>query len=751
MSSSTSLRQRTFVGLLWSGFGNYGASIVRFGSILALGWLLPATDFGLLALAFMFVVFAEGVGELGMGSALVQQSDIGKDELDSAFWFNLTVHVALVVGTLAWAEPITSFLGDLRAASLLRLLSFVFLLSALSVIPRALLIRQMQFRRVTMAQLAGEIGFAVAGLSLAMTGFGIWSLGAAVLCQRLINLVVLWSGVSWRPGVTIKIPVLRRLLQFGGPMMGGSVLERILVNADYFVIGRFIGTEELGYYSMAYQLAFVPLDRLVGLTRRVTFSAFSRVQDDLNRMTKALAEGIQHLFNLALPVVMSIVVSGPMLLQAVYGSKWNASVGPLQILGLCGILLVPRIVETALLAVGRPRLRLLLLGIRLASFVGFVTVGLQYGIRGVAASVLGALAVWALATFVVGSKILSISWRGLARATRPVISAALVAVVVLAPGFVLLAGETPPWVLLALSAVVLSTVFGYFLWTRYKSIVHGFVSSNSSSVSSDLDTGPHGRTTAMSNSVSTSVFSLLRFLNAFFPETGLKNRFRARLLRYRNALPRELMVQQGNTVLQVGMWRTENLARLARCVGPTGRVILVEADPNAVHELVKFAGKMGFLNITVVPKGAFNKKGRRSLKVGTSPTHNRIDGTKVKMLREDFETLLEIEVDTVDNILADQGVTKVDYVEITVNGMELEVLQGMEHSLARTNRMFLAGYAVDAERGEPTNRRTRKFLSERGFKTVLSKRIAPEDLKSTNLPPDFKRQLLEGHVFAWRT
>ncbi len=247
-----------------------------------------------------------------------------------------------------------------------------------------------------------------------------------------------------------------------------------------------------------------------------------------------------------------------------------------------------------------------------------------------------------------------------------------------------------------------------------------------------------------------AILAPLRLLNAALPESDWKNAARAWLLRHRNALPRELMIRRGDTVLQVGMWRKENLARLSRCAGPGGRVILIEADPGVASTLTAYAAERGFENLTIVNKGAFNRKGKQIMNAGTSPTFNRLDGTGVTMMREDFDSAMEIDVDTVDNILAEFEVAEIDYAEITVNGVELQVLQGMEQTAQRTKRVFLAGYARTLETDQPTNRSTRNFLRQRGFRTTVSKRVLPSRIKSADLATVPAQRHLEGHVFAWR-
>lgn len=471
-----SLRRRTLVGIFWSGLGNYGASAARLVSLLALGWLLPATDFGLLAIALMFVTFAGGIGELGLGAALVQQKEVDRSALSSVFWFGLLVHLLLAAATVRWAEPITALLGDAAAASLLRLLAAVFVIDALSLVPRTILVRDLTFREVSMARLTAELGFGVVGLALAALGFGALSFGGAILAQRIVNAIVLWRAVPWRPRLAIEPAVLGGLLRFGGPVVGGTIVERALLNVDYLVISRLVGTEPLGYYAMACQLALLPLDRLVGLAAGVAFPAFSRVQGDIGRLGTALREGLRHLSIAAVPIVLGIVVLGPWLLAGVYGEKWLASVASLRILGLAGLCFLPRLAETALLAVGRPMLRMWLLILRLAVFGVLVgVIGVRHGIEGVAASVAGALLVWAGATLLLGTRILGIRWGEIGVALWPAARAGAAAIAPLAL-FLLLGGELPsPWIALACAGAVMAAIYGALVLPLYgRSLVSWF-------------------------------------------------------------------------------------------------------------------------------------------------------------------------------------------------------------------------------------------------------------------------------------
>lgn len=245
----------------------------------------------------------------------------------------------------------------------------------------------------------------------------------------------------------------------------------------------------------------------------------------------------------------------------------------------------------------------------------------------------------------------------------------------------------------------------------------------------------------------------LHLLNSASPEGRWKNALRARALRVRNALPRELMVGAGETAVQVGMWRSGNLGRLAGCVGRSGRVVLVEADERNVENLRRFVEAKGLEQVSLVAKGAYDEPGRHRFQLGTSPAFSRLEDDDVSMISDltekAFEATREIEVDTLDHILAELGVERVDYAEITVNGLELQVLQGMEETLPRTRRLFLSGYARVGNGSEASNVRTRELLHDHGFRTTVSRRVAPQAVFDHREAGEEWGEM-EGHVFAWR-
>ncbi len=200
---------------------------------------------------------------------------------------------------------------------------------------------------------------------------------------------------------------------------------------------------------------------------------------------------------------------------------------------------------------------------------------------------------------------------------------------------------------------------------------------------------------------------LVRIYNAVFRlvpfsiKYRVGSRLRARIHPYR-------YLSAGDTVVLIGSARDVLFAGRSRAmhsamiVGPSGRVIVLEADPASCAALRGYAQRHRVGQITVIGKGAWRASGR--LRFLTNPQHpaaNRLAGfVPAGMATDDFQGI-EIDVDTVDDILCDNQIDgSIRLVSVTTNGSELEVLAGLGTTARRTEFISVARAYRTPEVGE---------------------------------------------------
>jgi PST family polysaccharide transporter len=373
--------------------------------------------------------------------------------------------------TIPGADYITGFLGDRTAAPLLKVLALIIPIQAIGVVPRAVLEKELQFKRIAVRDFAGEIAFGLVGVSLALMDAGVWSLVGAAVSQRLVGTAALWMIISWRPGWQFSWTELRRTLNFGVSAALSGLLNKSLQNIDYFVIGRWLGAQALGYYTLAFQIAVIPQRRTAYIVTRVAFPALALKQKDLQALKKGFLEGVRNLWVVLTTIAVLIVTGAPLIISLLYSDKWLPAVLPMQILALVGFFYGAEINDALYYAVGKPQNRFLIIALRITVFLGgAITFGLKWGLGGVALSLLLAAVMTWILSFRISHQILNTSWADLGRIIWRPMTAVIMSGLLSAYYYQVDRSVRTDWLLAAAGVLIVGT-FGFLLRDQIRSLL----------------------------------------------------------------------------------------------------------------------------------------------------------------------------------------------------------------------------------------------------------------------------------------
>lgn len=212
-----------------------------------------------------------------------------------------------------------------------------------------------------------------------------------------------------------------------------------------------------------------------------------------------------------------------------------------------------------------------------------------------------------------------------------------------------------------------------------------------------------------------------------FPEGAAKFGMRSAMARYLRGIPSEFLVGAGDTVVLVGVHRIDTVMLWSCLVGPRGRVVVIEAVPDYVENIrrnLEHHLNWPLENITYVAKGVDSTRGSKTIQIGERADYNKLANQAIVdgLSDSDYVREVQIEVDTIDQILADNNIEKVDYVYITISGMELEALKGMDKTL-RTDGLRVQIRSLHMKDGEPIYVQVVKALNDAGLKTTLGRKL----------------------------
>ncbi|MFW6116164.1 MAG: lipopolysaccharide biosynthesis protein [bacterium] len=433
-------------GVIWLSGSRAVEHILSFFISAILARLLTPADYGLLGMATVILSFLGRFADLGTGTAIIQQRDLNDEKLSSIFWLNALLG-ATSGGLLFLAAPlIARFYREPTVQPVIAVLAATVPLQALAIVPDYLLRRRLQFDRWVARGLSAVLAGGALGLAIAAVGGGVWALVAQQLGQASVGLVALWIAVDWHPRLVFRAGDIREISGFTSGVVGFNFLNYLARNVDNLLIGRFLGSDPLGLYTLAYRLMRYPVQTLSGVASQALFPVFSRMQDDQNRLSSAYIRTARYILSLSIPITVGMALTAEDFLVVLFGPQWREASSLLTYLALASLLQPATSLYTAVIwARGYTRWQLRYATIQSGMLIVGFAVGLRWGSDGVALSYLITTLASSLITVVLMFPKCGVGRTAFLQALgAPLASASLmVLVILLARVGLVLVGQTP--------------------------------------------------------------------------------------------------------------------------------------------------------------------------------------------------------------------------------------------------------------------------------------------------------------------
>jgi len=455
--------------LVWSfantAFGKFGTLLIS----IVIARVLGPDEFGTYAVALVALAAVLSFNELGVSLAIVRWE--GDPRRIAPTVATISVGASLLFFALAWlaAPSFAAAMGDAQAADVVRLMLVCVPINGLVAVPAALLQREFQQGKRTIADQVNIWLGAGISVVLALLGWGAMSLAIGRVVASVVFAVMLTVFAPGPLRLGWDRTVVGPLLRFGLPLAGASIAVFAVGYADQIVVGSVLGARALGFYVLAFNLASWPVTILSQPLRAVAPAAFARIQSDPARMDVNFRAAYRLVLAVALPACAFLAGAAWPIVTFVYGDVWAPAALALQWLALQAIVRIVFELAYDFLAVKRRSATLMVIqGVWLVALLPALIAGaLIDGIRGVA------IAQFAVAVVIL---VAGYGW-ALARAGVRVGELVRATGIPLAGGIVaggaswLLAGAIVPDVVAALVAGVVSlAIVAVLVWASRSSL-----------------------------------------------------------------------------------------------------------------------------------------------------------------------------------------------------------------------------------------------------------------------------------------
>ncbi len=326
------LAVRGIGSMLLRSLGQRGLQMV--GNILLARWLAPEA-IGLYAIVSFIVGMAGFLSDLGLGASLIQRKeDLTEKDLRTAFSLSLGLNLVVVGLLLAVSDPLVRAYNVESNLTGVRVLSLSILFSTFTAIPAIRLERKLQFKKLAVADLSGQVIYLIVALSLAFPYWrsphyaethaagAVWCFIWGTIASRGLYTIMLNTVAPWRPRFGLDRRAMREMLSFGLPYQLNGLVNAIKDNFVPTFIAFVAGARSVGYVVWAAGLATNALF-LMPIVSRVTFPAYARLQHDHVALRDAIEKSIKWVAATVFPTVLLMAALGRQIVEHVYGPKWE--------------------------------------------------------------------------------------------------------------------------------------------------------------------------------------------------------------------------------------------------------------------------------------------------------------------------------------------------------------------------------------------------------------------------------------------
>jgi O-antigen/teichoic acid export membrane protein len=318
----------------WSLVGDFSSQGIGFIVSIVLARLLTPELFGLVGMSMVFISLLYLLVDGGFSTALVQQKISDDLVYDSVFWINLSISLLLMLVVWFLGPSIGRFYENPEITSLVRWLSVLLPIKALSMVPEAVLRRNLRFKVLGVRLLFAGVAGGVVGIVMALLGYGVYALVGQSLTGGIVGVLTLHYRSDWKPHFRCSLASIREVSLVGRYIFFGRVLGQMIRQGSILMIGKLFLPATLGFFTRAESLGKLVIRYTSGTINKVYLPVLSKLQDEEDRFRKLFLKIIGLTTWGSFMLSGLLVIGAELLIVTLFGKQWIPSVLIFQVLML---------------------------------------------------------------------------------------------------------------------------------------------------------------------------------------------------------------------------------------------------------------------------------------------------------------------------------------------------------------------------------------------------------------------------------
>lgn len=320
-------------GLKWSAVEKVISQGIQLVTLLILARLLTPETFGLIAMTSLFISVAQLLVDGGFTSALVRKGIPNETEYSTAFFFNFAIGIFIYLAIFLSAPYIGIFYGNDLLIEVLRVLGFIVIINSLTVVHRAKLNVELDFKTQSKVTISASLIGGVIGVLLASNGFGVWSLVVQSILIAIVSTFLYFYIIKWRPLIEFDVVQFKDMFSYGYKLTLSSLIEIVYANSFIVIIGKLYSAGQLGLFYQAQRLIELPTSSFIGIIQRVNLPLMSKEANN-DKIKEIFSNSIISATFIFTPLICAVIIFADLIFYYILGPSWLGASKYLVI--LCG-------------------------------------------------------------------------------------------------------------------------------------------------------------------------------------------------------------------------------------------------------------------------------------------------------------------------------------------------------------------------------------------------------------------------------
>lgn len=374
-------RKSILNNFFWRLAEKFGARGVSFFVSIILARLLMPEEYGILSLITVFTYILSLFTDCRFSNALIQKKNADQLDFSTVFYFNIFMGLMLYGIMFLFAPTISQFYHKDYLISYIRVLSLSLVIGSFKSMQSTIVSIRMQFKRFFFSTIGGTIVSAIVGIWMAYHGMGVWALICQQLTNELIDTLILWLTVRWKPSLEFSLQRLKPLFQYGSKLLISTTLEHITNKISSLMIGKMYSPEKLAYYEKGGAIPNFLLENLTTSIQSILFPVMSQKQDDKKSIKNLMQRFLQFSCYLIFPAMIGMCICSKQIILILYTEKWIMMTPYMQLACLSYLPRMLHIVNLLLLqALGKSDFFLRLEIVKQVLIMGYLIAILPFGV-----------------------------------------------------------------------------------------------------------------------------------------------------------------------------------------------------------------------------------------------------------------------------------------------------------------------------------------------------------------------------------